>query len=224
MFEDVSVGMSQNAVEHHGERLRLARLVEPTTLAADQLLPVLPPLAQLLPYGGLRRGAVVTVSGSFRLALALAAGVTQAGLWAAVVDVPELGVVAAAETGNALQRLVLIPNPEMQWTRVVATLLDAIDLVIIRPPTTGSQTVGHQLATRARERRSVLVVLGAWPSPDLNFHVHHEPWIGIEAGAGYLQQRRARVIITGRGSATRPREARLWLPFRDGTVQPAPDR
>jgi hypothetical protein len=224
MFEDVSVGMSQNAVEHHGERLRLARLVEPTMLAADQLLPVLPPLAQLLPHGGLRRGAVVTVSGSFRLALALAAGITQAGLWAAVVDVPELGVVAAAETGNALQRLVLIPNPGTQWTRVVATLLDAIDLVIIRPPTTGSQTVGHQLATRAREHRNVLVVLGAWPSPDLNFHVHHEPWIGLEAGAGYLQQRRARVIITGRGSATRPREARLWLPFRDGTVQPAPDR
>ena len=130
-------------------------------------------------------------------------------------------MVAAAETGSTLQRLALIPNPGRQWTRVVATLLDAIDLVVIRPPTASIQTVGHRLATRARERRSALVVLGTWPSPDLKLHVHHEPWIGIETGAGYLRQRRARVIITGRGSATRPREARLWLPFRDGTVQPA---
>ncbi len=132
-----------------------------------------------------------------------------------------LGVVAAAETGVALQRLALIPNPGVQWAWVIATLLDAIDLVVTQPPAACGQTVGHQLATRAREHRSVLVVLGTWPSPDLNLHVDHEPWIGLEAGAGYLQQRRARVITTGRGSATRPREAWLWLPFRDGTVQPA---
>ncbi|HEV8652090.1 MAG TPA: hypothetical protein VG276_22525 [Actinomycetes bacterium] len=201
--------------------MRLARLIEPATLAADQLLPVLPPLAQLLPHGSLRRGAVVTVNGSLRLAFALAAGVTQADLWTAVAGIPDLGVIAAAETGVVLQRLALIPNPGAQWARVIATLLDAIDLVITRPPTIYSQTVQHQLATRARERRSVLVVLGTWPSPDLNLHVNHEPWIGLEAGAGYLQQRRARVITTGRGSATRPHEARLWLPFRDGTVQSA---
>jgi hypothetical protein len=164
---------------------------------------------------------VVTVNGSLRLAFALAAGVTQADLWTAVAGIPDLGVIAAAETGVVLQRLALIPNPGAQWARVIATLLDAIDLVITRPPTIYSQTVQHQLATRARERRSVLVVLGTWPSPDLNLHVNHEPWIGLEAGAGYLQQRRARVITTGRGSATRPHEARLWLPFRDGTVQSA---
>jgi len=207
------------------ERIHLSRLVQPTTLAADQLLPVLPPLAPLMPHGGLRRGTVVTISGSLRLALALAAGVTQADLWAVAAGIPELGVVAAAETGVALQRLALIPNPGQQWARVVATLLHAIDLVITRPSTTRSQGVCHQLATRARERGSVLVVLGAWPSPDLNLHVDHEAWIGLEAGAGdlhgagYLQQRRVRVITTGRGGAARPREARLWLPFRDGTVQ-----
>jgi hypothetical protein len=30
-----------------------------------------------------------------------------------------------------------------------------------------------------------------------------------------------RVVTSGRGVAAHPREVRLWLPFRDGTVQPA---
>ncbi len=220
-----SMSFLRSAEARREEHIRLARLVQPTTLAADRLLPVLPPLAQLMPHGGLHRGTVVTVSGSLRLALALAAGITQADLWVAAAGIPELGVVAAAETGVALQRLALIPHPGAQWARVVATLLHAIDLVITRSPATRGQHVCHQLATRARERGSVLIVLGAWPSPDLNLQVDHESWIGLEAGAGdlhgagYLQQRRVRVITTGRGGATRPREARLWLPFRDGTVQ-----
>ncbi|HEX6674371.1 MAG TPA: hypothetical protein VF486_05015 [Actinomycetes bacterium] len=182
---------------------------------------MLPPLEQLLPHGGLRRGTVVLVSGSLRLALALAAGTTQAGSWAAAVGIPELGVVAAAETGVALQRLALVPNPGRQWPRVVATLLGGVDLLLARPPAAAGQGVSHQLATRARERGSVLVVLGAWPRPDLSLHVSGGPWTGAEAGAGRLLERRARVVTTGRGSAGRPHEARLWLPFRDGTVQPA---
>lgn len=212
---------SRSASERHEERTQLARRIEPTTLAADQLLPVLPPLAQLLPHGGLRRGTVVAVSGSLRLALALAAGTTQAGCWAAAVGLPELGVVAAAETGVALQRLALVPNPGRQWPRVVATLLAGVDLVLVRSPAAAGQGVRHQLATRAKERGSVLVLLGDWPHADLSLHVSGGHWTGVEAGAGYLAGRRARVVSGGRGAASRPHEARLWLPFRDGTVRPA---
>jgi hypothetical protein len=213
--------ISRSATERHEERTQLARLIEPTSLAADQLLPVLPPLAELLPYGGLRRGTVVAVSGSLRLALALAAGTTQAGCWAAAVGVPELGMVAAAETGVVLQHLALVPHPGRQWARVVATLLGGVDLVLARSPAAAGQSVRHQLATRARERGSVLVALGAWPHPDLSLHVSGGPWTGVEAGTGRLLGRRAHVVTTGRGAASRPHEARLWLPFRDGTVQPA---
>jgi hypothetical protein len=215
------MSISRSATERHEERTQLARLIEPTSLAADQLLPVLPPLAELLPHGGLRRGTVVAVSGSLRLALALAAGTTQAGCWAAAVGVPELGVVAAAETGVVLQRLALVPDPDRQWARVVATLLGGVDLVLARSPAAAGRSVRHQLATRARERGSVLVALGAWPHPDLSLQVSGGPWTGVEAGAGHLLGRRAHVVTTGRGAASRPHEARLWLPFRDGTVRPA---
>jgi hypothetical protein len=212
--------VSRSAAARHGERTRLTGLVAPATLAAEQLLPVLPPLARLLPHGGLRRGTVVTVGGSLRLALALAAGATQANLWAAAVGIPELGVVAAVETGVALQRFVLVPDPDRRWAQAVATLLHAVDLVLTRAPTAGGQHLCRQLTARTRERGGVLLVLGAWPAPDLTLRVRNGPWSGLEAGAGRLTQRWVEVVTSGRGAAARPREARLWLPSRDGTVQP----
>jgi hypothetical protein len=207
------------AAARHPERTHLAGLVAPTTLAAERLLPVLSPLARLLPDGGLRRGTVVAVSGSLRLALAVAASVTQADLWAAAVGIPELGVVAAVETGVVLQWLVLVPDPGGRWAQAVATLLHAVDLVLTRVPA-GGQRSCRQLAARARERGSILLALGAWPAPDLTLRVSNEPWLGLEAGAGRLTQRRVQVVTSGRGAAARPRQARLWLPFRDGTVRP----
>ncbi len=215
------MAFSRSAAIDHEERTRLVRLTQPTTLAADRLLPVLPPLAALLPGGGLRRGTVVEVGGSLRLALALAASVTQADLWAAAVGIPELGVVAAVETGVALQRFVLVPDPDRRWAQVVATLLYAVDLVLTRLPAGQGQALCRQLTARARERGSVLLVLGAWPSPDLTLRVSNGPWLGLEAGAGRLERRDVRVVTSGRGVAAHPREVRLWLPFRDGTVQPA---
>ncbi|HYZ09141.1 MAG TPA: hypothetical protein VE709_11300, partial [Pseudonocardiaceae bacterium] len=73
--------------------------------------PVHAPLAPLLPGGGLRRGSVVAVRGSTALLLALLAAATTQGAWAAVVGIGDLGVLAAAEAGVAVQRLVLVPAP-----------------------------------------------------------------------------------------------------------------
>jgi hypothetical protein len=63
-------------------------------------IPVLEPLAALLPQG-LRRGETVALTSRDRspdyLALALLAGALAAGLWCAAVGVPDLGGVALAE-------------------------------------------------------------------------------------------------------------------------------
>src|SRR6266542_3987962 len=144
----------------------LAQRVRPVTLAGEQLLPVPRALEPLLPDRGLRRGGTVAVDGSLALALALVAGASAAGSWVVAVGLPDLGVVAAAEAGIVLERLALVPRAgAAAWGAVVAALLDAIDVVLVRPPARLSAAVARRLAARARERRSVLLLVGAgWAS------------------------------------------------------------
>jgi hypothetical protein len=88
-------------------------------------------LGSLLPSGGLRRGSTVVVRGSTALLFALLAVTTAAGSWAAVVGMPELGLLAAVEFGVVLHRLALVPQPGAELGAVVAALLDGVDLVVV---------------------------------------------------------------------------------------------
>jgi hypothetical protein len=206
-----------------GSSVASAELAGPgTTLADERLLPVLPALQPLLSGRGLRRGATVTVSRSAALALALVAGASAAGSWVAAVGLPDLGVVAAAETGIALERLALVPTPGARaWPAVVAAFLDAVDVVLVRAPARLPAAQARRLAARARERGAVLVPLGAWPEPaDLRLAVTSSVWRGLGQGHGSLHSRQVEILITGRGAATRERRARLWLPSPEGAIAP----
>ena len=199
-------------------------LVGPGAILADErLLPVLPALRPLLPHQGLRRGTTVAVARSAALALALVAGASAAGSWVAAVGLPDLGIVAAAETGIALERLALVPVPGARaWPTVVAAFLDAVDVVLVRSPAGLPAAPARRLAARARERGAVLVPLGAWSEPaDLRLAVTSSTWQGLGQGHGHLRARQAEVSISGRGVATRERRALLWLPSPDGTIIPA---
>jgi hypothetical protein len=194
-----------------------------TTLADERLLPVLPALRPLLPHQGLRRGTTVAVARSAALALALVAGASAAGSWVAAVGLPDLGIVAAAETGIALERLALVPVPGARaWPTVVAAFLDAVDVVLVRSPAGLSAAPARRLAARARERGAVLVPLGAWSEPaDLRLAVTSSDWHGLGQGYGSLRARRVEVVASGRGAAARERRVLLWLPSPDGTIIPA---
>jgi hypothetical protein len=203
------------------ERLEdLAQRIRPVTMAGEQLLPVPRALEPLLPDRGLRRGGTVAVDGSLALALALVAGASAAGSWVVAVNLPDLGVVAAAEAGIALERLALVPAAgAAAWAAVVAALLDAIDLVLVQPPARLSATVARRLAARARERRA---------EPDLRLAVTASQWKGLGQGHGRLEARKVEVASAGRGAAKRERRAMLWLPgphaSREDTGQPRHDR
>jgi hypothetical protein len=196
-------------------------LVGPGTILADErLLPVVPALQPLLPSGGLRRGTTVAVPSSAALALALVAGASAAGSWVAAVGLPDLGMVAAVETGIALERLALVPSPGARaWPAVVAAFLDAVDVVLVRSPPRLPAAQARRLAARARERGAVLVPLGAWSEPaDLRLAVTASAWQGLGQGHGHLRARQVEVAIAGRGAATRERRFLLWLPSPDGTI------
>jgi len=224
--------------------------------ADPDAIPVLEPLAGLLP-GGLRRGEVAVLATQSRgpdyLALALLAGALNAGLWCAVVGVPELGVAALSEmlgsapagsprgaaappAAAALDRLLLIPDPGEQWAEVLATLADGVDLLLARPATAVRTEVTRRVDTRLRQGRSpgtmhsaALIVLGAgWPSARLVLRTAHTDWTGLDgvgptAGTGHLTGGRATVVAQGRATAGRPRTARIWLPDENGSVRALSD-
>jgi hypothetical protein len=192
--------------------------------AADRarVLPVHPELADLFPWAGLRRGATVAVRGSTALLLALLAESTAAGSWAAVVGMPNLGVVAAGELGVAVDRLALIPNPGSQASAVIAALLDGVDLVAVDVGVRLTESHARRLSARARHRGTVLLPFGPWPGADLELTCEPAAWSGPGAGDGHLTHRAVTIHTRGRGAAARPTRASLLLPGPDGSIQALP--
>jgi hypothetical protein len=178
-----------------------------TDHSTGRVLPVRGELAGLLPWGGLRRGSTVSVGGSTSLLLALLAGATADGCWAAVVGLPQIGVLAAAELGVAVQRLALIPRPGSDPGPVIAALLDGMDLVAVACPLPPS--LARRLTARARQRRAVLIAFGAWPSADVALTAESVSWNALDDGAETLRRQQITVRSGGRGSAGKAKHALL---------------
>jgi hypothetical protein len=195
------------------------------TGGVDQLLPVAPELRTVLPAGGLRRGSTVAVTpGTSSLVLALLAGASASGAWSAVVGMPGLGILAAAQAGVALERLGLVPYPGPEWPSVVAALLDGVDVVVVATPGTVTGRVASRLSARARQRGTVLMPYGRWEGADLTLTAERGVWEGLGAGRGRLRRRELTVTTGGRGAAGRPRSVRIQLPDPTGRLGAAAGR
>ena len=206
----------------------LAARVRPVSTAASRLLALPGPLVPLFPDGALRRGGTTLVTGvpgrgASTLALALLASASAGAGWCASVGLTDPGVVAVAELGLDLRRVVFVPHPTAGWADAAAELLDGVDVVLVCPPGRVRPTVARHLVARARERQSALVVLverpGNWPvGPDAVLTVTAAEWHGIGQGHGHLRGRRAEVQVTGRRPAGRPVSRTLWLPSGTGAL------
>ena len=145
----------------------------------------------------------------------------------ALVGLPHVGLLAAAELGVALERTLLVVEPGPgEWAATVAALLDAVEVVVARPPQPVATGTQRRLVARARDRGSVLIQAGGSPgswaqAPDLVVTGSAVRWEGLGQGHGRLQARRVRVAVTGRRGADRPRRADLWLPGADGRISVA---
>ena len=225
VFDTGTVAVPVSAPDLAALRL-LGDRVRPLAGAGERTLPVPEALGDLLPHGGLARGTTVATGGvaATSLALALAGPVTVAGSWVVVVGLPQVGLLAAAELGVDLERVLLVAEPgPAAWATTVAALLDAVEIVLVRPPSQVGVSVQRRLTSRARDRGSVLLQVGghtgAWAqAPDLVVSASAATWAGLGPGHGRLRARRVEVTVTGRRGADRPRRATLWLPGPDGTI------
>jgi hypothetical protein len=201
----------------------------PVTLAGEHLLAVPGPLQPLFPLGGLQRGWSVGFSGpgGWSVALAMAGAATGDDGWMAVAGVEELGLVAAAELGVRLDRLLLVESTgAAMLATVVASLIEVADVIALSP----RRPVGHRdarrLAARARERGAVLFHLDggrSWPEAlDVAITAETEHWEGIGPGHGNLLARTLGVEARGRRSSARRRHVSVLLPDADGKLAPIP--
>jgi hypothetical protein len=201
------------------QRGNLALVPQPVTTATEAvpdttgLLPCDPQLAPLLPWRGLKRGVTITATGSTSLLLMLLAdAMRNTDSWAAVVGMPEMGWVAAAELGLAMDRVATIPDPGPDWPTIVAALLDGADLVVAATPVGPAASIAKSLAARARQKGSVLITTGQWPGADLALTATERRWHGLRTdGRGRLRGCELDVTAAGRGKAVRPKTATLTL-------------
>ncbi|GAA1159156.1 hypothetical protein GCM10009630_66610 [Kribbella jejuensis] len=191
------------------------------TAGVERELPTHPAVRELLAGAGLRGGSAYSVRGSAALVMALMAGPSADGAWCGVVGVPSFGAEAARGLGVDLERLVLVPDPGREWLSVVAALVDALTVVVVRPP--GEVTPGEasRLAARLRTRGAMLIAYGSWPGSEARFEIESSVWSGLGDGEGLLTARRATVAVSGRRAAVRARKHELWLPAADGEIRTA---
>ncbi|GED97281.1 hypothetical protein [Gordonia crocea] len=133
--------------------------------ATSRTLAVPEALIGLFPHGGLVRGSVVSASGAGSLLLSMIAASSGAGAQVAVVGLPRLSMLAAAEMGADLDRIALVSDPGADPLQIATVLLDGMDLVVLElrgmavPPSRAKV-----LAARARRNSAVLLVVGGqWP-------------------------------------------------------------
>ncbi len=158
---------------------------------ARQPVPTLPALAELV---AMQAGAVYGVD-SATLALAMAAGASQAGEWVGFAGWSDFGAEAAVDLGMDLSRTVLVPDLGQHWLEVTAALVDVLRVVVLRPPTpVGAQPAGV-LESRLRTRSAALVVWGEWPGCEARLTVERTGWSGPAQGRGRLLSRRSRLAV-----------------------------
>lgn len=132
--------------------------------ASESLLLAPESLGGLLP-AGLPKGAVGVLTGARSLVSNIAAAVTAAGGFVAIVGQPGLGLLAVAEMGADLDRVAVVPDPGADPVEVAAVLTDGMDLVVLGlrgravPPSRA-----RAVTARARQRGCTLLVAdGDWP-------------------------------------------------------------
>jgi len=205
--------------------------ISPTVLAAEQVLPVPAIFHSLLPGGGLQRGWTTRIDGGSTaraLAWAMLGQITTLGGWIAAVDVSGISLSAAREVGVAIERVLIVTSPNGDgWSATIGALIGSVDVIVFGSPRHRVQPREYRrMASRCRERGTVLVELTSDGDPqlqyDVSFSVASRQWNGLGQGFGRLQSRDLEVSATGRRLPGGVRHGRFELPSADGALRSLP--
>ena len=203
---------------------------------ATKGIPTHPAIASLLPGGAMRAGAIYSVGPSAALTIALLAAPSRAGLWAAVVGMPEFGIEAAHESGVRLDRLVLVPRPGEHWLSTIGVLAEVMGVIVVRAPRSAAPGALDRLTARLRQHGCTLVVTGALAGGavvggsragassvlgDAARTVERSRWHGIGHGHGFLAERELTVRVSVGAGAPRTAVLRMPEPESEGELDAA---
>lgn len=133
----------------------------------------------------LRAGAVHSIE-SRGLALACLGAVVPPGAWGAIVGMPDLGIEAARDLGVPVERVALVPHPGRSWLDVVASLAEAMPVVLAASPGRVTPTDATRLTARLRQASSTLLVAGPWPGAATVVRSLRAEWRGLADGDGRI--------------------------------------
>ena len=202
----------------------------------ERLLPVADELTPLLTQPGLAPGTVLGAQGpgALTLATAFASEISRTGGWVTAVGLGRMGVSAVAERGASLDRWTFVDEPGNAAAEVLNALIGNVDVILLAGSVRLTAAHSRRLRTRLRERGTVVIEVGASNtagacgvgasntagafSPDVTMTVERAAWTGLGHGHGRLRERRAEVVAAGRGAASLPRRAVLWLPDANGHI------
>lgn len=201
---DIARAALQRAEQHVG----VTTLAPPVAAAPP---PEPGTLLSLLPDGDLPRGGATVVRGSNALLLSLLAATQGDAGWVAIVGAPDLGLLAAAQLGLALERTILVPDPGLSLTQVCAAFIDGVATLVMGPNVALTLSEQGRLGARAREQGTALVTTQAWPGALVTLTAGPRTWDGVGHGSGYLRAQHLAVTRTGRASAAGERVYNVLL-------------
>ncbi|WAC66586.1 hypothetical protein OVA14_02050 [Agrococcus sp. SL85] len=153
----------------------------------------------------LRAGAVHSIE-SRSLALACMGAALPGGAWGAIVGMPDLGIEAARDLGVPIERVALVPHPGRAWLDVVASLAEAMPVVLAASPGRVAPTDAARLAARLRQASSTLLVAGPWQGAATVVRSVRAEWEGLAAGDGRIA---AGSLVVEAATGGAPRLARI---------------
>jgi hypothetical protein len=166
----------------------------------------------------LRSGAAHSID-SRALALVCMGAAMPAGAWGAIVGMPDLGIEAARDLGVPIERIALVPHPGGAWLDVIASLAEAMPVVLAAAPGRVAPTDAARLVARLRQASSTLLVAGPWPGAATTVRSVRAEWHGLEGGDGRIASGDLLVEVGAGGAA---RLARIPMPGRGAAIAADP--